>query len=59
MLIHRNIIPTLNEEEALALKRLAAQYMINKKHLLEILDDYSQVVQENEVKLFSLQLVFY
>jgi hypothetical protein len=41
MLIHRNIIPTLNEEEALALKRLAAQYMINKKHLLEILDEYS------------------
>ena len=50
-LIHRKIIPSVTDEEALALKRLAAQYLVNKKHLLEILEDYNEVVQENEVRL--------
>jgi len=44
----------VTDEEALALKRLAAQYLVNKKHLLEILEDYNEVVQENEV--FSLSI---
>ena len=50
-LMHRKIIPSVTDEEALALKRLAAQYLVNKKHLLEILEDYNDVVQENEVRM--------
>ena len=44
MIIHKNIVPNVNDEEADALKRLAGQYMINKKHLAEILEEFSDVV---------------
>lgn len=48
-LIHKSIVPNVSEEEAKALTRLAGQYVTNKKHLGEILGEFGEVVEENEV----------
>lgn len=52
MLIHKNIIPNVTLEEGEALSRLANQYITNKKQLGEILDEFTEVVEENEVSLY-------
>ena len=48
-IMHKNVIPILNEEESDALKQLAGQYITNKKHLTEMIDEFGEVVEENEV----------
>jgi len=56
MLIHKSIIPNCTEEEAEALHKLAAQYLINKRNLGEILEEFDEIVSENEVKVFMIKV---
>ena len=52
MLIHKSIIPNCTEIEAEALTKLAGQYLINKRNLGDILEEFDELVQENEVNIF-------
>ncbi len=40
MIIQKNIIPNVEAEEAEALNKLAAQYLINKKILGGVLEEF-------------------